>query len=241
MLVDLLHLVQASKVGLNHLGQGLTVQALFQGLLRLTFEGRGVATGRAVVGGAVAGSIVPGGVVAPGKRVTGELVNPGAFVRPVRGGVGYGETVAGEVAVPVVVGFVPSLTGDPDDGSDAMGGEVSTFVGENVGLSVTGFPVGDCVGMGSIGPSDGSAGFKGIAVGEKVGANVDGTLDGSDFREEVGTMDGTIVGAGESVGPVEGTVLGESLRRTPVDHSSKAPSSPDATRVVPLIKSLLKP
>lgn len=126
-------------------------------------------------------------------------------------------------------------------GTEASGKRVSLRVGENVGLSVTGSPKGDCVGV----TSSGNATFEGIAVGEKVGPSVDGALeglvDGCTFCNEVGKVDGPIVGPGESEGLVEGIELGESLISTPVDHSSKTPSSPVAMRVVPLIKSLLKP
>lgn len=79
-----------------------------------------------------------------------------------------------------------------------MGVAVSLRVGENVGLSVRGGPVGDCVIVASIGTPVGNGSFDGVAVGEKVGAIVDGALegldDGSEFWNEVGKLDGPLVG-----------------------------------------------
>lgn len=75
----------------------------------------------------------------------------------------------------VVGGTVPPLKGD----ADVKGAGVLPFVGEKVGLSVNGFPVGGLVGLGLIGPpGDDNGSFEGVAVGENVGPNVDGTLDG---------------------------------------------------------------
>ena len=108
--------------------------------------------------------------------------------------------------------------------------------------------MGDCAGLadtGWIGPPDGNGSFESVADGEKVGSSVDGAsdgfVDGSALRNEVGKADGAIVGSGELEGVVEGIVLGESLSRTPVDHSSKTPSTSVAISVVPLITSLVKP
>lgn len=135
--------------------------------------------------------MVPAGIVA---SVAGAPVTPGKSA--VGGGVALGKAMTGGVVASVVVGSVPSLTGDTDDdGIDTIGAEVSTFVGENVGLSVAGFVLGDCVGLGLTGLPDGNAAKEGVTVGENVGPSVDGMVDGSDFREEVGKMDGTIVGS----------------------------------------------
>ena len=75
---------------------------------------------------------------------------------------------------------------------------VSLRVGENVGLSVIGDPVGDCVVVASIGTPVGNGSFDGVAVGENVGAMVDGPLegldDGSEFWSELGKLDRPLVG-----------------------------------------------